>query len=306
IILIKLISPNLIFIQTFQYSIIYLFVVIMYSITTTCGNIFTGLRKADMYLFQNILLTSRIIFLLPLISMGSLGIYSSMGLAYVFSSIFSLYSLEKLSGLNFRLDKRFIKNVFNFSFGNYLANVFDMLPILILPILALNLLGEAESAKCFIAFAIGNIVLIVPDALSMSVLVEGSHGENVRNNVKKAGVTIYTFLVPAVLFLYVFGTFILSFFGENYIEAYQLLRLLILSSFFVVVYTLYKSIMNVDLKVKSVVKIVFLRFILILGLSLIFIKEFGINGIGYAWISSHAMLCLVIIFGKYKNVNFKK
>ena len=177
-----------------------------------------------------------------------------------------------------------------------MSNVLFAAPTLILPLLILNLLGGAEAAKYYIAFAIGNLVLIVPSALSTSLFVEGSHGESLRKNVIKAGMGICAFLIPAATFIYLFGDLLLGLFGGDYLEAFELLRILVLSSFFVAVYSLFIPIQNVRMRVESIVKLNFIRFLLLLGLSYVFVLEFGIVGVGYAWIITYGLMGLGIVW----------
>jgi O-antigen/teichoic acid export membrane protein len=216
-------------------------------------------------------------------------------LAYLLASLFALLLLSKSIGFNLKIDKPFVKESFRFLSRNYISNVLFAAPMLVLPLIILNLLGEAEAAKYYIAFAIGNLVLIIPDALSTSLFVEGSHGESLRKNVIKAGLTIYAFLIPAVIFLYFFGDFLLGLFGKDYVEAFELLRILALSSFFVAIYSLFIPIQNVRMKVESIVKLNFIRFLLLLGLCYVFILEFGIVGVGYAWMITYGILALGIV-----------
>ncbi|HAU30902.1 MAG TPA: hypothetical protein DCW46_01140 [Desulfotomaculum sp.] len=154
----------------------------------------------------------------------------------------------------------------------------------------LNLLGEAEAAKYYIAFAIGNLVLIIPDALSTSLFVEWGHGESLRKNVVKTGLDIYAFHVPTAIFIYFFGDFLLGLFVKGYVESFDLLRILALSNFFVAVYLLFIPIQNVRMKVESIVKLNIVRFVLLLGLCYVFILEFGIVGVRYAWMITYAIL----------------
>jgi len=292
---IKFFSPSLSFLQNPIYAIIFLGFALMNSITSTTGNAFIASRKAEQRFIQNIFLALRIPLLIPLVLFGCFGIFGSCGLAYLFAALFALLFLRKFIEVSFKIDKNFIKESFRFSSGNYISNIFVAVPTLILPIMILNMLGEAEAAKYYIAFAIGNLVLIVPAALSTSLFVEGSHGESLRKNAIKAGLGIYAFLIPAVILLCFFGNFLLGLFGKDYIEAFQLLRLLALSSLFVAVYSLFIPIQNVRMKVKSIVKLNFVRFSLLFGLSYIFILKFGIIGVGYAWIITYGVLSLGIL-----------
>jgi len=288
-------SQSLSFIQNPIYAIIFLTFAVMNSIALTTGNAFVAIRKAEHYFFQNVFLASRIPFLIPLVFLGCFGVFGACGLAYLLASLFAFLLLSKFIGFDFKIDKQFIKESFRFSSGNYISNVLFAAPTLILPIMILNLLGEAEAAKYYIAFAIGNLALIIPDALSTSLFVEGSHGESLRKNVIKAGLAIYSFLIPAVIFIYFFGNLLLGLFGKDYVEAFALLRILALSSFFVAVYSLFIPIQNVRMRVESIVKLNFFRFLLLLGLCYIFILKFGIVGVGYAWIITYGILGLGIV-----------
>lgn len=285
---------NLFFIQKPIYAMIFLLFVVMNSIVIITGVAFTAIRKADHYFFQNIFLALRVPLLVPLVFLGSFGIFGSVGIAYFFSALIAFLQLNKFVRFDFKINNQFIKESFKFSSGNYASNVFQTFPTLILPLLVLSLLGEVESAKYYIAFAIGNLVLVIPDALCTSLFVEGSHGENLRKNAIKAILTIYSFLIPAVIFVYFFGSYLLALVGKNYVDALELLRIIVLSSLFVAIIHLFISIQNVRMNVGSIVKLNFLLFLLLPSLSYFFIPIFGITGIGYAWVVTYGILDLIV------------
>ncbi len=289
-------AGGLSFMQNPDYAAVFLLFAIMNSIVSITGNALTAMRKADHFFYQNVFLASRIPILIPLAFLGSFGIFGSVGLAFLLSAVFTILLLRKFVRFDFKIDNKFINESLRFSSGNYISSVLQTVPTMIMPILILNLLGEAEAAKYYIAFAIGNLVLIVPDALSTSLFVEGSHGESLRKSVIKAGVAIYAFLIPAVILIYFFGDFLLGLVGKDYAEASQLLRLLALSSFFVAVYSLFLPVQNVRMKVESIVKLNLLRFLVLVGLSYVFILRFGIKGIGYAWLITYAILGIGILW----------
>ena len=70
-------------------------------------------------------------------------------------------------------------------------------PNLILPIMVLNVLGAEQAAYYYIAYAIAALLFIIPNAISMSLFVEGSHGEALKRTVVKSLVTIFSLLFPA-------------------------------------------------------------------------------------------------------------
>lgn len=291
---IKIFSPSLIFIQESSYPAIFLFLV-MNSIVIIIGSGFNALRKSEGYLFQNMILALRVPLLIPLVYLGSFGIFSSIGLAFLFSALFSLIYLSKTVKLNLKIDKQIIRESFKFSGSNYVSNIFATFPTLILPIMVSNVLGGALAAEYYVAFAIGSLVNIIPESLGTSLFVEGSHGEKMRKNVIKVGLTVYSFLIPAILFIHFFGIYILGLFGENYLDALLLLKLIAYSSFFSSLMPIFVSLMNVKMKMKILVLINFLMFCLLIGLSYLFILRFGIEGVGYAWIISYATLDILII-----------
>ncbi|MFZ3383877.1 MAG: oligosaccharide flippase family protein [Candidatus Methanoperedens sp.] len=287
-------SSSLSFMQDFKFVIIFLLFAVMNSITSIIGNAFVAMRSGGLFFFQNVLQGVRVPLLIPLVFFGSFGIFGSVGISYLITTLFSFLIIKKQIGLNFKIDKAFIKESLSYSSGNYISHVLMVSPTLILPILILNLSGETETAKYYIAYAIGNLVLIIPDSLGTSLFVEGSHGESMRKNIKKSLIAIYSFLIPSVIFLYFFGDILLGFFGKNYMESFELLRYIALSSFFVVAYSLFVPIQKVRMNIASIVKLNLLRFLLLLGLSYVFISIFGIVGAGYAWMLTHVVLGILI------------
>jgi hypothetical protein len=65
--------------------------------------------------------------------------------------------------------------------------------------MVLHLLGQEQAAKYYVAMTIGNLALIVPSALSLSLFIEGSHGQPLKQTIIKTGKTAYLFLLPFVL-----------------------------------------------------------------------------------------------------------
>ncbi|BAF58575.1 membrane protein [Pelotomaculum thermopropionicum SI] len=302
---ISLFSPELSFLKEGKYALIFILIAVINSIAAITGSTFVAKRDANYYFIQNLFMALRVPFLIPLTFLGCFGIFGANGLAFLLASLFDLLLLYKSTGLDLKVDKKFVRESFKFSSGNYISSMFLSVPTLVLPIMIVNLLGGSEAAKYYIAFSIGNLVLIVPDALSTSLFVEGSHGEGLKKNVIKAGLAIYAFLIPAVLFLYFSGGFLLKLFGKDYVDALELLRILSLSSFLAAVYSLFAPIQNVRMKVESIIKINLARFLLLLGLCYLFILKFGIVGVGYAWMITYMLLVIVIVYVAKKENWFK-
>ena len=276
-----------------KYSPLYLIFLAASSIISLTGVSFIGIRKAEYYFLQSLLVGSRVIFLFPLVFLGALGIFSSVGVSFTLASLFSAFFLFRFGIKPSGMDREFLNDSLHFSAGNYIAGLLMTAPNQILPIMVLNILGAEETAHYYIAYAIASLLFMIPIAFSTSLFVEGSHGEALKKNTLKALSAIASLLAPAVIILYLFGGFLLGIIGKTYVEGFDLLRTLALSSFFVAICQLYFSIKKVQKDIKGLILLSALIFILITGLSYTFMLEFGIIGVGYAWMAGYGLSSLV-------------
>jgi len=187
------------------------------SVTALTAISFIAIRKAGFQFLQSIIVGSRILFLIPLIALGAIGIFGAVGISFLLALAAALVLLIR-SGVRPRLviDRGFLDDAFHFSAGNYLAGLFITGPNLVLPIMVLNVLGAEEVAYYYIAFAIASLLFMIPNAISMSLFVEGSHGEALKRTVVKSLLAIFSLLVPAAAVLYVCGGWVLGVIGADY------------------------------------------------------------------------------------------
>jgi len=290
---IDLISPEIAFIR--DYAPLFLLFAIVNSVTLITGNALLSFRKADLKFVQNLIMGVRLPLLLPLVLLGSLGIFYSFGFAYLVAAVFALVMIRGYVTLTPRIDREFTRETFRFSSFNYLAHVFLYVPTYIMPILIVNLLSPEDAALYYVAFAIGNLVLIIPDAMSTSFFVEGSHGINLRKGVFRNLTATYAILIPAVLSIFFFGEHLLRLFGEEYLAAFDLLRIIVISSLFATIHNLFTPLQNIRLRAGVIAVMNLIRFILLLGLSYVFILGYGVIGAGYAWMITYVILSVGIV-----------
>ena len=284
------------------YGMLFIEIALFNSITLVSGNMFLALRKGQYFFIQTVLISLRLFLLFPLANLKSFGILLALGSCYVFSAIISLWLLRKEIKLNFlQIDRPFVKESFKFSVGSYVSNILMEAPLLILPIMVLHLIGQEEAAKYYIAMTLGNLALIVPYALSFSLFVEGSHGQPLKQNIIKACVTAYLFLIPIIVIVSLWGKNILGLISKQYVEAYHLLFLVIIASFFAVIYMVFISVQNIKMRVERNIKFNLLRFLLLLGASYYLMPKYNIIGVGYAWLLTHVILTLVIALTFFKD-----
>ena len=276
----------------------FLAVFVAFSVVGTSYNILStyaiARRKAEHSFIQSLLFSLRFAFLFFLTALGALGIISSFGLGLLLGL---LYALIFVGGVFPRLNREFLRDAFRFSLGNYVAGIANTAPNYLMPTLVLSMLGKEEAAYFYMAFAVGTLILFVPNAINTSFFVEGSHGlKDFRRTLKKAIVFSYFYLALATLFVWLFGGFVLRFFGGEYVNGLSLLKLMVLGGFFVVLVNFSITILNIQKRVKEVVVINLLKAMLFLGLSYLLIPRFGIEGAGWGWIGAYTIVVLAMIF----------
>lgn len=263
------------------------------SVISITGISFIATRKAEFYFLQSLIAGSRVIFLFPFAFLGVMGIFGAVGLSFFLATAFALFLMLKL-GIRIlpEIDKKFLNDAMHFSAGNYVTALLMMSPNQILPIMVLNALGAENAAHYYIAFAIANLLFMIPQAVSTSLFVEGSHGEELKKSTIKSLLAIILLLIPSVIFLYFFGSLLLSLIG--YAAGTKLLRILLLACFFVAVCNIFLSIKRVQKDVRGLIMISGLIFVLLITLSYFFMLEFGIEGVGYAWIAGYGIAAFVV------------
>lgn len=266
---------------------------------------FIAIRKSTFQFLQSIVVGSRVLFLIPFISFGAMGIFVGFGISFLFASFVALILLVRLDiSPKFVIDRHFLSETFKFSTGNYFAGFFITAPNTILPIIILNYLGSKEVAYYYIVYAIATLLFIIPNAISMSLFVEGSHGKALKSVVIKSLLMNFIFLSPFVLIIYFFAGPILSLVGTDYaVYGVELLRLMVLASFFVCINYVYYSIKRIQRDTKGLILVSSLNFVLLIGLGYVFMLRSGITGIGYAWIISNVAGNIIAVMMTLKDMD---
>ena len=184
-----------------------------------------------------------------------------------------------------------------YSFGNYLAGFIGNLPIILIPILILNSLGESSAAYYYISMMIAGLLFAVPQATSNALFAEGSYDETkLRNQIKKAAKIISFILIPAIIITFFLGHYILLIFGSDYAsEGTTFLKILTLSAIPFSINKVFEGIFKVKRMVTKLVWVNILGSILIISLVFVFMKSMGLLGIGYGWILGHILKNMAVI-----------
>jgi O-antigen/teichoic acid export membrane protein len=297
---IELLSPTLYLLKSPSNAILYLIILSANSVLFMTGVSFVAIRKAKFQLIQNIMMSTRVVFLFFFTSLGAIGILYSVGISFALSIITATYFIYIVNIKPLlKIDITFLSKAVDFSAGNYVASMFLSIPNNIFPILILNTHYAGQAAYYYIAYGMATIIFTIPTSISTSLFVEGSHGKKLSQVTFKAIKLNYLLLVPVAFFVYAYGGTILRMIGSSYaIEGLVVLRILTIAGFFVALNQIYFSVLRVQQNMKKIIIHSGLIFFVLLISGYYLLTIFGIIGIAYAWILSYG-IGTIKIFNDY-------
>ncbi|MFK7805331.1 MAG: phosphotransferase [Anaerolineae bacterium] len=192
-----------------------------------------------------------------------------------------------------------IKAVGKFIFSDYVASAVWMATTNLLPLLVLETLGAAESAWFYLAWNISYALYLISRNMGMSLITEGSSDPS--QLFKLAYQTVmksFMIVIPIATALYIVTPILLSFYGSDYVaNTAPLLRLFTVSAIPGTIITVYTGYLRVRKKMLQLVIILSGQGFLVLGFSLLWMKRFGLEGIGYGWLFTQVIIAGLIIIG---------
>jgi len=302
-------SPALIFIR---HNPIYFAAFVLFTIALTLSSLtdqaFIAERRAGFVLAKNIIFNLlRVILVIVLAAFfQTFGIFASWGMAIGVSLLLGVFVFLPRAQLDYRpffaVSRTAVNDMLRFSFGNYIGSLFWTAPTYILPIIVVNLLGAEPNAYFYIAWTMGNMLAIIPIAVSTSLFAEGSYDEErLGLNIRRSLKMIALILVPAVILILAIAPQLLLLFGGSYSEnATTLLRLLTISTLPQSINVVYLDIKRVEKKLKIIVGLTTLIAVITIGLSYWLMPRMGFNGTGIAWLTGQGVIALLIIASSLK------
>jgi O-antigen/teichoic acid export membrane protein len=290
-------SPALVFMREGFFLPLLVVYVTISSLYSTQNMALIVIRRADLSFVQNLLLGIRIPILFFVVSLSVLGVFYALSSAFIITYIFGALVLYRC-GISFtqNLDIIELKNILKYSVGNYSANILMMMPLSIVPIMVVNTLGAEESAYYYIAYTIAGLLHMIPSAVSMSLFVEASHNLSLKENVIKSIKFTMLLLIPALIFILLFGDKLLLLFNKEYSEqSFDILKLLATSSIFSAVTSIYLSIKKIQKDIRMINYVSFTLSALIIGFGYVSMLKYGLVGLGYTWLGANALVCLFVI-----------
>lgn len=304
-----IIAPKLdILLDTGWNSVIFVIIVALATINLLTDSIFIAFRSAKYNLFIDGFLMGTLKLILPalFISFGAYGIFMASGLAASVAMVASITFLV----LNFKYKPKLkiniqtLRDMFHYSFVNYIASIFNIAPTLILPIIVLNRLGAESAGYYYLAFTVANLLYAVVYSVSSSMFAEGSYGEVELKKLFIRSATISAFItIPASLIMIFLGPSMLKLFGKAYGDsASQAITILALASPAVAAYTLGNVMLRITHQIYSII-IVNLVYVISIGLLAYLWVGYGLSWVAASWAIGNTLASLVAFTCLYRYKN---
>jgi O-antigen/teichoic acid export membrane protein len=266
--------------------------------------VLTGLRRATWVPVENIAYgLAKIGLLVAFESFGYLGLFASWTVPVLFV----------LFPVNMLIFRRFIpqheqeppaktapvelRQIRGYIAGDYLGSLLRLGMISLPPLLVTQILGPQMNAYFFQSWIIAYNLQLVSGATMASLTVEAVWDEgNLRGYSWRILKHTLALVSLGVAVLFVVAPYILRIFGEDYAtEGTTLLRLLALAAIPQCVVALALALARVRQRIHEVVAIQAVSCAFVLGLGLVLLRIYGLNGIGLAWLIGQSILALFLI-----------
>jgi hypothetical protein len=269
-------------------------------------NVLTGLRETIYVPLENIPYA--------VVKIGLLIVFAAAFSAYGILASWTVPMIATLLPVNYLIFRRLIprhmrahteqrltygsRQISYYIAGNYLALIFQIIVLRLLPVLVTNVAGASASAYFYLPFTIATSLRLIISNMSTSFTVElAANSEKLRAYSYRFLVHTTAVMVLPIILLLVAGPYILHFSGRAYAEeGTTLIRLLTLTALPNVIISLHLGVARVQQRVSEVIIRQFALCVLTLGLSYLFLEWYGIVGVGWAILISESIVAVVLLF----------
>ncbi|MFC1932384.1 lipopolysaccharide biosynthesis protein [Chloroflexota bacterium] len=295
-------SPALLYIRSPGLFIFFILLTVAYTLFLLVEQAFISKRRARFVLFKNTV--AGVVKIVAAIALASLlstsGIFASWGLAIFVALAVALFWFLPRVQRGYTpipaVNKEMLSDMLHFSLGNYIAELLWFAPLMLFPLIVINILGAEMNAYFYIPWTIAQMLFAIPMAVSSSLFAEGSHDEHLlQPNILKSVKLGLLILIPVVVVLFTLSDRLLLFFGSTYAEnGAALLRVLTVSVFPVGINYICLSVMRVKKNTIGIILVSASVACLALGTGYILITSAGLLGIGIAWIATQTLVAVLV------------
>lgn len=173
-----------------------------------------------------------------------------------------------------------------FVFTDYLGSLCWLACTTLLPVVVASTAGIRATAYFYLAWQIGYGLHMVSINMGYSLVVEGTTDpRRLAAFSRRMLVLNLRIIVPAAAVVIIAAPYVMGLFGPDYAaQGTNLLRLLAIGAVPYSVVPVYISVVRVQRRVRRAAAALAVMCLLVLGLSEIFLRSFGLVGVGLAWL----------------------
>jgi O-antigen/teichoic acid export membrane protein len=290
VVLVPLYAPALSFVRDNPlYALVFLFAGAASGMNLLTDAVFMSVRKPEYNLLVDGFVQGITKLVLPaaLIGLGAYGIFGAVAGGYMVAVVLSVLCMRRVLGFrfDFRRQAAITKAQVSYSFSSYISAGLAVVPAMVLPLIVLRTLGNAEAAYFALTFQIANMLYGVSYAIGEALFAEGSFDESrLVSLLKRSGLLLVTLQLPVLIVVVVAGRFILTLFGEEYREHGQhLLAILAVGAIAVALHTGADFLLKLIGLMKSLVASGVVRAVVTIGLAQVWASR-GLEWFGWAWL----------------------
>lgn len=154
-----------------------------------------------------------------LVVAGAFGVLTAAGAAAAMAAVASVLVLRARFGYRPRpvVHRAVLREVSGFSWASYAANLINYAPVLLIPVVVVDLRGPADAAAFYLAFMIANLLYAASYAVDQTLFTETSYRtETERALLRRALMWLAVTVVPGALVLVALRGLVLTAFGPAY------------------------------------------------------------------------------------------
>ncbi len=187
--------------------------------------------------------------------------------------------------------------VVKFIAADYLGGISWMACTYLMPVIVTTRIGSAANAYFYLAWTIANSLYLITPNIGYSLIAETStEPEKVWAHLHRVFLQVASLVIPLALVLTLGAPIILRIFGNRYsTEGTLLLRLLALSAIPNMITALFISVARTQQRRMAMVITMLSLSISIFSLSFLLMPQFGVLGVGIAWLISQTIVAIVIL-----------
>jgi O-antigen/teichoic acid export membrane protein len=303
---ISLWAPSLNFLITSPASILWFaLALVLWGIFVLEDSILVGLRQALYIPFENAIFSVlKIGALLLLVTLlPHTGIFISWTLSVVLVIIpvnwliFRRLIPRHVEATQHALVSVPLRDMAKYVAANYAAALLSSLASAVLPIMITQFAGADANAYFYLAWIIASSLQVIAANMSTSLTVEATMTTESLDAIRQRALTgIARILIPLVVLVVLGAPLILRIVGPDYVDqGTLLLQLLALSAIPNLFNMVYVGMARAQNQIGRIIGVYGANAVIVLGLAFVFLRTFGITGIGLAWVISQTLIMVALM-----------